>query len=284
MPSGDLTTSSRFIYLSRATEDMLGFHNDEIIGRSLFSILTSKSRDAVKAGYAKRQPLRSEGQSWGSSTYTVEAIHKDGHHIWVEVTVNPIFDTANHLIGYNGVSRDISNRLKKDEVIRHYAFRDPLTNLPNRRQFEAVLERSVEQNRQLDRPFAVMFLDIDGLKKVNDQYGHVFGDSLRLVMAERLRHAVRKKDFVARLAGDEFMAMLPGIGDSNAIGLIANRLIESCRQPVVIGTDRVTIGVSVGICFFPSDADNPTTLMKHADQAMYKAKDAGGSCYFCYIR
>ena len=272
----------QFTYVSPNTKNIIGFEKDEIIGRSLFSILTPESSDIVQKGYAARSALQAEKQTWGSATYTVEAIHKDGHHVWVEVAVNPIFDADHQLIGYNGVSRDITERRKIEELIRCYAFRDPLTNLPNRRMFEEVLERSVEQNRQSDQPFAVMFLDIDGLKKVNDRYGHAFGDALLQVTAERFCHALRKEDFVARLAGDEFMAILPGIGDDCSVGLIANRLIESCRQPIAIGSETVTIGVSVGVSFFPADADNVVALMNYADHAMYRAKETGGAGYVCY--
>lgn len=272
----------RFVYVSSATQNILGFQNDEMVGRHLFNILTPESIDIVKRGYANRQLLQTQNQNWRSSTYTVEAIHKAGHSVWVEVAVNPIFDENNRLLGYNGVTRDISERRRNEEVIRQYAFRDPLTNLPNRRQFEDALERAVIQNKQLARKFAVIFLDIDGLKRVNDQYGHVFGDALLKVVAIRMRRAVRKMDFVARLAGDEFMAILPELGDDSVVGLIVSRMIESCRQPIVIGRKKVRIGVSVGVSFFPTDADDVRTLMNHADQAMYRAKESGGSTYICY--
>jgi len=272
----------RFLYVSPAAKDILGLQTEEIIGRSLFSILTPESGDSVKAAYAQRKSLQANNQIWGGATYTVEALHKDGRHIWVEVTVNPIFDNSRQLTGYNGITRDINERRKKDEDLRRCAFFDPLTALPNRRLFEDKLERTVNECGPLKLPFAVMFLDIDGLKRVNDNYGHGFGDTVLQVVAERFRHAVRKDDFVARLAGDEFMVILPGIGDSNAVGFIAGRLVETCSRPIVIGKEPLRIGVSVGVSFFPSDADDAASLMNHADQAMYKAKRAGGNCYICF--
>ncbi len=277
-----LDNQFRFVYVSPAAKAIFGLQSEEVVGRSLFSLLSRESSDAVKEGYAKRQLLQERRQNWESSTYTVEAIHKDGHRLWVEVTVNPIFDANKQLMGYNGTSRDISERRSREETIRRYAFCDPLTNLPNRRLLEDVLERTLEKNRQLCKAFAVLFLDIDGLKKVNDQYGHAFGDILLQAMANRFRHALRKKDFFARLAGDEFMALLPGIGDGISAKFIATRLINSCRDPIVIGTNKVRVGVSIGISFFPADADDVALLVKNADQAMYRAKEAGGSCYLCY--
>ncbi|MBP2663930.1 MAG: hypothetical protein H6Q71_1878 [Firmicutes bacterium] len=272
----------RFVYVSSAVENLLGYQPEEIVGRHLFGILVQESIDIVSQGYASHKALQDAGQRWGSSTYTVEVIHKDGHHIWAEVTVNPIFEDGNQLIGYNGITRDISARRKNEEVIRQYAFCDPLTNLPNRRSFEEELGRVIDQHRELNKSFAIMFLDVDGLKKVNDAYGHAAGDALLQVVADRICHVIRKQDFVARLAGDEFMALLPGIGDSCAVDLLATRLIENFHQTILIGAHKVRIGVSIGISFFPEDADSVNDLMSYADKAMYEAKKNGGSRYVCY--
>ena len=271
-----------FVYVSPAAENILGFSCEEIAGRSLFEFLAPESVETVKRGYAQRQPLQEQKAGWGSSVYTVEMVHKDGHHIWVEVAVNPIFDSEKRLTGYNGVTRDINERRLREEAIRRYAFYDPLTNLPNRRLFEEVLGRTLEQNGPQRRPLAVLFLDVDGLKKVNDQYGHGFGDILLQVVAERFRHAVRQEDFVARLAGDEFMVILQDIGERSEIDYIAERLVASCRQPIRLGSNQACVGVSIGVSFFPADADNVPALMSCADQAMYRAKGAGGACYVCY--
>lgn len=271
-----------FVYASPSAVTLLGYTNEELVGKSLFSILTPESVEIVKRGYAQRQSLMVEKKNWGSSVYTVEAIHKDGHHMWAEVMVNPIFDESNHFAGYNGVTRDVSERHKNEQMMLRYAFRDPLTNLPNRRLFENALERTVAQNSKAHKQFAVMFLDIDGLKKVNDQYGHVFGDILLKVVANRIRHSLRREDFVARLAGDEFMAILPTLGNKMAVDFIASRLIEICRQPIAVGTEKLNFGISAGISFFPTDADTVAGLMDQADQAMYHAKKTGGNRYFCF--
>lgn len=270
----------QFIYVSPAATNIFGYQVEEIIGRSLFSILAPESISEVRRGYAKRTYLQEAGQRWESSTYTVEGIHKDGHSIWVEVTVSPIFGSDNQLMGYAGVTRDISERRRNEELIHQYAFYDSLTNLPNRRLFNAVLERSIAQ-RTVDHSFAVLFIDVDGFKKINDKYGHAVGDSLLKVVAERIRHAVRKEDFVARFAGDEFTAILPGIGDCGTASPIATRLINNCYHPV-IDVNKVSIGVSIGLSFFPADADNVADLINHADRAMYRAKKLGGGRFVYY--
>ncbi|HBS58623.1 MAG: sensor domain-containing diguanylate cyclase [Bacillota bacterium] len=271
-----------FVYVSPAVKGILGYQVEDIVGKHLFSILTEESIKIVTQGYNKRKALQESGQKWESSTYTVETIHKDGHHIWAEVTVNPIFGPDNRLIGYNGITRDISERRRKEEIIRQYAFRDSLTNLPNRRSFEDVLGRIEAQHRKSEKPFAVMFLDVDGLKKVNDIYGHTAGDTLLQTVAGRLSRMTRKQDFVARFAGDEFMVILPGIGDARAVQAIATRLIESFHQTIVIGANEVKIAVSIGVSFFPQDAGDVNILVECADQAMYEAKKTKGSYYVCY--
>lgn len=277
-----LDAQFKFVYVSPAAKNIFGYQAEEIIGQHLFSILTKESIKAVTEGFARRKTLQENKQRWGSSTYTVETIHKDGHYIWVEVTVNPIFDADNQLTGYNGITRDISERRRNEEVIRQYAFRDPLTNLPNRRMFEDVLADLVVKNKKNKKTFAVMFLDVDGLKEVNDIYGHNAGDFFLQTVAARLYHGMRKKDFIARLAGDEFMAILPGIGDICAVNSIVSRLFEHMRQAIVFGNNQAQIGVSIGISFFPHDADNAIALMNNADQAMYTAKKNGGNGYVCY--
>lgn len=277
-----LDNQLRFVYMSPVIKDTLGYQAEEIIGQHLFSILTPESVEKVKQGYASRKDLQASGQRWGSSTYTVEAVHRDGHRIWTEVSVNPIFGADNQLIGYNGITRDISERRRTEESLRQHAFSDPLTSLPNRWSFEEVLGSIITQHRNLNQPFAVMFLDVDGLKKVNDAYGHATGDELLKMVADRLGHMLRKQDFIARLAGDEFMAILPGVGDNSAAQPIVTRLLESFRQTMVIGANNIKIGVSIGICFFPADADNVEALMHYADQAMYKAKKNGGGSCACH--
>jgi diguanylate cyclase (GGDEF)-like protein len=127
-----------------------------------------------------------------------------------------------------------------------------------------------------------MFLDVDGLKQVNDVFGHANGDVLLQAVAERIVRIQRKQDFFARLGGDEFMAILPGVGNHNAVEPIVASLINSFRQTIFVGENKVRIGVSVGISFFPGDANTVGTLMNYADKAMYEAKKNGGSQFLCY--
>lgn len=273
----------QFTYVSPAVTRVFGYRPEEVTDRSLFSVLTARSGEEIKKQFAQRAALQAEKQQWGSSVYTVEALRKDGSGLWAEVTVNPVFGEENRLLGYIGIMRDISERHRHEELIWQYAFYDELTNLPNRRLFEAVLERAVSRKTQFEEAFAVLFLDVDNFKHVNDAYGHAAGDELLRVVAERLCRTVRKDDFVARLAGDEFVAILSGCGDHAAVQLVVERLLEVCRQPIKIGSHKINVGVSAGISFCPADTEEPDKLLLYADQAMYGAKRAGGGRYVCYV-
>lgn len=277
-----LDAQFRFEYVSPAVVDIIGYQIKEIIGRHLFSILTPESVEKVKQGFAERNYFIKTKQKWGGSVYTVEVMHKEGHCIYAEVTVNPIFNSENQLIGYTGVTRDISERHRQEKSMYQYAFYDHLTTLPNRRMLDIVLEREVSRNKEAGNIFSVLFIDIDEFKEINDTYGHAAGDATLRIVAKRIRNAIRKDDFVARLAGDEFIAVLPGLGDHNAAGHTLTRLLEHCRQPIILADKKVYISISIGISFFPADADNVIDLMGYADQAMYKAKRSGGCKCVCY--
>lgn len=272
----------RFTYVSPAVQNIFGYQVEEIIGRFLFDILTLQSGEDVRKGFTERMALRETKQTWEDSVYTVEAIRKNGACLWAEVSVTPIFDTDNQLTGYIGIMRDISERRRQEEAICRYAFYDPLTGLPNRRLFDAVMERAVSRKTQFDDSFAVLFFDVDGLKAVNDAYGHAAGDALLQTIAQRLRGSVRKEDFVARLAGDEFTALLSGCGNGSSVSFIVDRAIANCHLPIAIQGNQVRVSISVGISFCPTDAANVVDLLSYADQAMYKAKKSGGGRCFCY--
>jgi len=171
--------------------------------------------------------------------------------------------------------RDISERKEAAERIAHLAFHDSLTGLPNRAVFADHLERTVARAADSDEPVAVLCVDLDGFKAVNDLYGHPAGDALLIAAAQRLRAAVRGHELVARLGGDEFAVVQAAEQQPDHAGLLAGRILEALAEPFAIGPDTVRISASVGVALFPADAADPESLVKNADMALYRAKAEG---------
>ena len=162
------------------------------------------------------------------------------------------------------------------ESVAHY---DALTQLPNRRLFMDHLRQAVANSDRHGHPLAVCFLDLDGFKQVNDQYGHDTGDELLCQVARRLEEGVRANETVARLGGDEFVILLAGFGDLASCEEILQRLLTEVGRPVQIGAHSVQVQASIGVALYPSQGSSAGSLLEHADQAMYRAKRAGKNCW-----
>jgi diguanylate cyclase (GGDEF)-like protein/PAS domain S-box-containing protein len=171
--------------------------------------------------------------------------------------------------------RDISERKEAAEKIAHLAFHDALTGLPNRAVFGDHLARTVAKSGECDEPVAVLCVDLDGFKAVNDLHGHPAGDALLVAAAQRLRSAVRGHELVARLGGDEFAVIQAGGHQPDHAGLLAGRILEALAEPFAIGLNTVRISGSVGVALFPADAADSESLVKNADMALYRAKAEG---------
>lgn len=171
--------------------------------------------------------------------------------------------------------REIAERQHAEQRIERLAWYDALTGLPNRAFMEQLLERSLREARREGGQIAVVFLDLDRFKHVNDVFGHDQGDLLLNAVAQRLQAAVRESDTVARIGGDEFVIVLPRIEDKAVVTSCLQRIHEALRQPIPLGTRETRISCSMGVSFYPADGQTPSVLLMHADQAMYLAKDRG---------
>lgn len=195
----------------------------------------------------------------------------------------PIVDSDGNFAGYRGISRDITEKKRIDDRIKHLATHDTLTGLPNRVMFSELLRQSIRTaNRYKDQRFAVMFIDLDRFKAVNDTYGHHTGDTLLTEIAQRLRQPLRDSDIVARLGGDEFVVLLHNVTDKQHAGQIAENVLTILKQPIALAEREFAVSGSVGISLFGDDAHDEESLMKHADTAMYAAKDDGRNNYRIY--
>ncbi|MBZ0106863.1 MAG: PAS domain S-box protein [Sulfuricella denitrificans] len=208
---------------------------------------------------------------------------KRGTQRWLDTHATPLRDREGGIIALVGVTRDITERKKTEEQIQHLAYFDTLTNLPNRRLLLDRLNYAVTHAKRHKRPMALMFLDLDRFKKINDTLGHDVGDELLKEVAHRLLACVRSGDTVSRQGGDEFVIVLPEITQPKDAALVAEKILKALEQPISIGENRLHITTSIGIATLPTDDSEDTReLMKKADMAMYAAKEAGRNKYrFC---
>lgn len=207
----------------------------------------------------------------------------DGLH-YARVSGEPIFDSENRYIGYRGVGRDITEQKRSEERIQYLATHDGLTGLPNRTQFNHLLSITLKAARRHQRRFAVLFLDLDRFKIINDTLGHDAGDILLKEISTRLRQCLRGSDVIARLGGDEFVVLAQEVNEPSQISTVAKKILFAARQPVIIFGQECQVTASIGICMFPEDAEDEQSIIKNADAAMYRAKEEGKNNYQFYSK
>jgi diguanylate cyclase (GGDEF)-like protein/PAS domain S-box-containing protein len=203
---------------------------------------------------------------------------------YLSVSGEPRLAADGRFLGYRGVGRDITDLVLARERIVSLAYHDALTGLANRTSLAPALEQAVERTRRRGSKLAGLFLDLDGFKQVNDLHGHDAGDRLLVEAAQRLRAALRSSDPLARLGGDEFFVVLEDLQSNAPAERVAQKLLAALLQPYDLGGDRhARISASIGISVYPDDAGDAATLMKHADSAMYSAKQAGKNAYRFFV-
>lgn len=200
----------------------------------------------------------------------------DGQKRWLTVSGNPLFNDGGRFIGYHGVSSDITNRVRSEERYRHLAFHDALTQLPNRRLLEDRVERAVFAASRNGQQVALLLLDLNGFKQINDIHGHGIGDLVLKTVALRLCATVRDSDTVARLGGDEFVVLLREISEVAVAVRVAEKIHDALSAPLRVQSLELGIFASIGIAVYPQHGAAVSELMEHADRAMYCGKQAGG--------
>jgi diguanylate cyclase (GGDEF)-like protein len=227
---------------------------------------------AHRAMLDRRQPFRD---------FEFGRLTADGTR-YLAITGEPRFDAGGRFLGYRGVGRDVTEIALARERIATLAYSDPLTGLANRASLGPSLEQAVQRARRRGSKLAVVFLDLDGFKEVNDLHGHGAGDALLVEVAERLRAHLRASDLVVRLGGDEFLVVLEEVQDLAPVETVARKLLGEMRRPFALPGAAAGVTASIGISVFPDDSADSTALMKHADSAMYAAKQAGKNCLAFY--
>jgi diguanylate cyclase (GGDEF)-like protein/PAS domain S-box-containing protein len=251
--------------INRTGHERLGYTREEMVGMHVTELDPPE--------FAAMVPKRFDEIEKSSAIFESAHLRKDGTAIPVEIHSRVIELDGKKVIF--GVVRDISGRRTTEQKIAQLAHYDVLTNLPNRILFYDRLDQTVARARRYQQKFAVLFLDLDGFKQVNDRFGHHAGDCLLGMVAERLTENVRDMDTLARVGGDEFVFILNNVDHLDNAILVANKILESLCHPFVVNENACLIGCSIGISIFPDDTDDAETLVRMADDAMYIAKSSG---------
>ena len=261
-----LNTRGEILFSNARAADALG-HDTQLLGRNLFEMVRLSDRHAIEAAF--RQTVESLEVTRVSVRVSTQAAI-----LWFELQMIAYASETTEL-EIVVVGRDISRQQKTEERLRHMATHDELTNLPNRTLLADRLSMTIAQSRRTNIGFTVIALDLDGFKKVNDALGHPVGDALLRIAAKRLRETLRDVDTLARVGGDEFVAVLPGAIDEVEIQNVARRMISAIQLPFEINGNALYVSTSIGAAVYPIHGDSEVKLLAHADTAMYRAKETG---------
>ena len=266
------------LYLNPAAEKVYGrpvtdFYQNQNLW---LDIIHSEDRERVRG-------MLPELRKQGAMTIEYRIIRADGEERWLEDHVRTIYDAEGNLIRYDGLATDITERKKHERQIEKLATHDALTELPNRNLLTDRLMQAINHARRTELGLALLFIDLDRFKFVNDSYGHPVGDALLKVFARELQNMVRRSDTVARLGGDEFVILLTDLKKTSLdASIVASKVLDRFSRPLAVDDLELTITASVGISLYPEDGQDLDALLKNADVAMYRSKELGRNSFQFY--
>lgn len=268
---------SDVLYFSEEFSSIVGMPRCDVASRdTVLSMLPQQSQmqlqEAVRHSFATAEPFDIE----------LGFTREDGAR-WLRIMGNPVLQNGKVAEMVGGI-QDITERKEFMQTIERQATRDSLTNLPNRQQFDTFLEREIVAAQRRKQRLALLFIDLDNFKSVNDNLGHSGGDVLLVEAAKRIQSCTRKSDTVARLSGDEFAVILPDVATSEAASLVAEKIVSVMREPFEVYSRQVFVSASLGVAVFPDDGTDTDTLLINADQAMYEVKKCLRNDYSFFTR
>ncbi len=270
-PDGTIT------FASPVSASILGIPHDDLLGHTLCELVHPEDLDIVRAAVAEVV------QTSALPTIIYRARHVDQHYVWFETTLRLMKSTSGEETQkILCISRDISDRRRMEERLHHLARTDHLTTLPNRFLLDERIANGLAQSRREGSLLAMLMIDIDRFKKINDTLGHGGGDALLKLVGSALAACIRDCDTLARWGGDEFVLLLPGLQDFNVALAIAKRCLIALKQPFIVDGQVLHTSASIGISLSPDSNAGADMLLENADTAMYKAKARGGDCIIMY--
>jgi diguanylate cyclase (GGDEF)-like protein/PAS domain S-box-containing protein len=265
----------RLLRWNKNLERTSGYTADELAGTDPMLFIAEEEKELVASRISE---VFEKGESSVEASYTL----RDGRRI-------PYFFTGvrfehNGSAGFVGVGTDITERKQAEERIRYLALYDELTGLPNRNLIRDRIAQAIDQAQRGKRLFALLYLDLDRFKVVNDGYGHAFGNAVLKAASEQILRSVEERDTVARLSGDEFLILLSDLGEPADAEAVARKIIDSFHAPIVVEESDIHLSVSIGLSIYPQDGEAADVLIDNADMAMYRAKERGRNTYQFFTR
>jgi diguanylate cyclase (GGDEF)-like protein/PAS domain S-box-containing protein len=266
---------ARVVVANEAAAELFGLPLDEIMDRPLNALALDLLDERGHLLAEDRMPLARALRGEEVTDMVVRFVRRDGTLLWVEVHANPLHHDDGTLYGAVASYDDVTARVEQDRRTRLEADTDALTGLANRRALERTLDAALARASARARSVALLMLDLDGFKAINDTHGHAAGDEALREVARRLQRSVRERDMVSRLGGDEFVVVLTDLGDhSAAVEDSMARIREALSEPITFGEETLGLGAAIGVATFPADGGNADDLLAHADRGMYAAKGA----------
>lgn len=273
-PYFELDLRGRFTFANDALCKGIGYPREELMGMS-------------NRQYADKKTIREMDELFGRvyktgvpvRAHVFELIPRSGVKAYYEISISLIRNKRGRPVGFRGIARDITERKQYEEQIRHMATHDILTGLPNRIMFNELLQQHIDYACRYGQQFALLFMDLDGFKIINDTFGHEAGDQMLIVCATRLTLSLRASDFIARLGGDEFVILVKNVTSIKNLTTLVNKILSTVREPILIKGREYCFTASIGISMYPRDGRDKQSLTRSADLAMYSAKEKGSNNY-----
>jgi len=282
-----LDGDGHFRFINERAEALLGYSRRELLGRHFCDLLVEEDREIARYAFAERRAGNRRGRSL---ELRLQRKGDDRNPVYVENSFIPLELDAwsmqeegnapqRRFVGTYGVARDISGKKRAEATIQFQAYHDLLTRLPNRTLFKKRLRRALTQARRREEAVAVIYMDLDRFKAINDHFGHIVGDQLLCAVADRIAAELRQGDILARLGGDEFALLLPDVESVDGAERVAEKLFNALKVPFLFDGQELFTSISMGIAMFPQHGDTADALLKNADIAMYHGRTEGRGNY-----
>jgi len=263
-------------YINPKYHEVTGYSKDELIGKNTRIFKTDHTSESQ---YKKLWETINAGDIWVGELYNRK---KNGDLYWAHISICPITNEDGEIINFVAVKDDITNRKEDEALIIRQATTDHLTGLPNRTLFLDRLNQEISHSKRQSTVFAVLFIDLDNFKNINDTLGHAVGDEYLIKISSRLKKCLRSSDTIARLGGDEFVILLRDIENTSSIEATTKKVLHSLDEIIKINETELYASCSIGVSIYPTDGEGAEKIIQHADTAMYRAKELGRNNYQFY--